>query len=434
MAVTISLDTKLADLKRVGGKSQVLADAATRCQYVNQNTASFLSANDVAEYIDSQGTAVAFEREQSRGVSRLSTLRNFLTLIPLTITWIGFYNISQVTNLDLTTALSTLTPVAAFDIFFFALLIVVGLFADGRTSAVRRNATSAQQTLDSIAHLLTAQLAQRPTADPGNIKQWAQLVQQQLDEVRKVLQETAAETQKTATTTQAVVNQMQSLQQEVNRLAGEAQKLSGAVGGIAHSASQIATSAQGMDTSSRALTVATTAAAAAQSQSNQHLQTVVTTLHSASDAMNKAAAAEDAIPRTLSHLDNNLQAASRNLSTTTRQIEQVERRLASVVRAAGGQHGFGWYLAPWHWGRGGTQVAPQPPQPMRPQWPPATPPQGQVPPTPYNMPPPGQTGIQWQQPYASPPPGQMPPGQAPQQPQQPQQPQNAPGTPGNPVP
>lgn len=431
MAVTGSLDTKLADLKRVGGKSQVLADAATRCQYVNQNTASFLSANDIAEYIDSQGTAVAFEREQSRGVSRLSTLRNFLTLIPLTITWIGFYNISQVKNLDLTTALSTLTPVAAFDIFFFALLIVVGLFADGKTSAVRRNATSAQQTLDSIAHLLTAQLAQRPTADPGNIKQWAQLVQQQLDEVRKVLQETAAETQKTATTTQAVVNQMQSLQQEVNRLAGEAQKLSGeaqklsgAVGGIAGSASQIATSAQGMNGSAQAMTAATTQAAAAQAQSNQQLQTVVTRLTDASGAMTRAAAAEGAIPTTLAHLDNNLQAASKNLAATTKQIEQVERHLSNVVRAAGGQHGALWHLAPWNWGKGGVQVAPQQPQAPQ-QWPSATPPQGQVPPTPYNMPPPGQTGVQWQQPYA-PPPGQMPPPQ--------QQPQNAPGTPGNPVP
>ena len=412
-----SLDAKLSELGRIGGKSQVISEAARRCNYVNQNTASFLSANDITDYIDPRGTALAFERERSRLISRLSTLRNFLTLIPLTITWIGFYNISQVQNLDLTKALSTLTPVAAFDIIFFAILIVVGLIADGRVSAARRSATVAQQTLDSIAHVLTQQIAQRPTADPGNIKQWAQLVQQQLDEVRKVLEQTAAETQKTAATTQSLSNQMASLQTEVNHLAGEAQKLSGAVGGIASSAAQIATSAAGMDSSSKAMTTATNAAAQAQGQTNQSLQTVVSTLGAASGAMSQAAAAEADIPKSLQHVNVALQQATNQLDKTARQIDAVERRLAKVVQAAGGTHGLFWHLAPWHWGGGGVQVlTPQPQQ----QWPgqPAPMPPGHVTPAPSNMPPPGQQP-QYQPQYQAP---------------QPQQPQNAPGTPGTPVP
>lgn len=401
--VVLSLDGKYNELKKAGGNSKVANSAFSRCQDVERNPPNFISATDVAEYINPRGTAIAYEREKSRAVNRLSILRNLLTLIPLTITWWGFLSISQEKDLDLTKALATLTPVATADIVFFILLIFVGLLADARTNAARQGALRVQEILDSIVHELTRQVAQRPQADPGNIKQWAQLVQQQLDAVRDVLRDVSTEIKQTSTTTQAVANQMQTLQGEVTNLARVTQTLGGAVAGIAGSSAQMAKSAQAMEISSKDLTKATVASVAAQDQTNQHLKQVTTDMNTASGAMNKAATEEGKIPAKLDQIDGSLQRATKNLADTTKMIKDVETRLANIVRASGGVHSIWWRLAPWHWGKGGPQVSnASQPLSQQQQW---------------------QQWQQWQQQQqrATPPPGQLLPNT-----------QNMPGNPNNP--
>lgn len=388
MAVNSStLEGKYNGLRRVGGKSNVINSAIKRCENISRDSGGFTGSNDIAEYINPRGTALEFERETSRAVSRLTILRNVLTLAPLTLTWIGFLTISQEKGLELTKALSAFIPFAWGDIFCFVVLIVIGLAADAKANTARQNALKVHEILDSIVTELTRKVA-APIVDSANVQEWQRLVHKQLQDVRDVLAKVSAEIQTASATTREVATQMLALQQAAVALGLEASTLSGAVSKIGASASEMAKSAQGMDASSKTLTAATAAAAAAQDATNRKMDVVVQDLDRTSRAIEAAAASEAAIPRKLDQLDGNLQKATGSLAKTTTYIEQIERRLINVVRVAGGTHGPLWYIFPWHWGRGRTVLAPQ--QTQQPQWQQhASPPPGQTPPTPQNMPGPG---------------------------------------------
>lgn len=316
-------------------KGKVADYAAGRLLYIGSNIDLF-GAADISLYLNPLGTASAMERESSGRVPLWSLLRNILVLVPLVLTWVALALVTRDPNFGSGSSLVPLSGVAILDIFLFILLIVVGVVADSSSRAGRTRSQMLLDQLDLAVRVLSEEKADHPTIDPKHPEKWAQLVQQQLDEVRKLLNEASGSISGVATATGSISTQMVTFEKSANALAG--------------SASALATNADRYISVGEAIGKQVASLDKTQQDLSARIGTVAGSMGKAADAVDGVAkqltvglkTELEGLTRNVTGAASSLNQIDLHLEQTTQQLERAAATLATVDIAGGGL--LGWLM------------------------------------------------------------------------------------------